>query len=188
MVEMLDVLHPLMGREYIGAKGLVSLQPAPVCARFNLRIAPEHLAQASAIWGMALPNSIGQLVAGDGYYAACIGPDEWFLILPINARLAIEEGFAELYQSVPHSLVDISHREVGILVEGPDAAQALQASIAFDVINMPVGSGRRTIIDKAQIILLREAPDRFRVEVWNSFSDHVWGLLAGICREIEIGV
>ena len=76
----------------------------------------------------------------------------------------------------------------GIAVEGHDAVLALQASIAFDIAAMPVGSGCRTIIDRVQIILLREAGESFRVEVWHSFSDHVWNLLAGICREIELGV
>ncbi|MDB5613892.1 MAG: sarcosine oxidase, gamma subunit family [Devosia sp.] len=180
--------HPLVGRALSGAQTRVSMRPVEDCARFILRIEPQNLAAASAVWGASLPASVGGLVSGSGRIATCIGPDEWYLIAPLTEQDAIETAFAELYASTIHSLVDVGHREVGIAVEGPEAVLALQASIAFDIAAMPVGSGCRTIIDKAQLILLREGQDRFRIEVWHSFSDHVWHLLAGICREIELGV
>ena len=180
--------HPLVGRALAGAQARISIRPVEDCARFILRIAPQNLSAASTVWGAGLPPTIGGSVSGSGRIATCIGPDEWYLIAPLTEQDAIESAFAGLYTTTIHSLVDVGHREVGIAVEGPDAILALQSSIAFDIAAMPVGSGCRTIIDKAQIILLREGQDNFRVEVWHSFSDHVWNLLAGICREIELGV
>lgn len=185
---MMHTHHPLLGRALPGAQTRVSIRPVEDCARFILRIDPLNLAAASAIWGATLPPTIGGLVANSGRIATCIGPDEWYLIAPLSEQDVIESGFAALYASTIHSLVDVGHREVGIAIEGPEAVLALQASIAFDIAAMPVGSGCRTIIDRVQIILLREEQDRFRIEVWHSFSDHVWNLLAGICREIELGV
>jgi sarcosine oxidase subunit gamma len=185
---MMHTHHPLVGRALSGAQTRVSIRPVEDCARFILRIDPQNLAKASSVWGADLPPDIGGLVSGSGRIAACLGPDEWYLIAPLAEQDAIESAFAALYVTTLHSLVDVGHREVGIAVEGPDAVLALQASIAFDIAGMPVGSGCRTIIDKAQIILIREGQDRFRVEVWHSFSDHVWNLLAGICREIELGI
>jgi sarcosine oxidase subunit gamma len=180
--------HPLVGRVLTGAQTRVTIRPVEDCARFILRIDPQDLAAASRVWGTDLPPTIGGLVSGSGRIATCIGPDEWYLIAPLTEQAAIESAFAELYTATIHSLVDVGHREVGIAVEGPDAALALQASIAFEIAAMPIGSGCRTIIDRAQIILLREGQDRFRIEVWNSFADHVWHLLAGVCQEIELGV
>lgn len=177
--------HPLVGREL---SGKVSIRPVEDCARFILRIGLADLPLASRVWGADLPAGIGGMVSSSGRIATCIGPDEWYLIAPLGEQEAIEAAFAELYATTIHSLVDVGHREVGIAVVGPEAVLALQSCIAFDIGAMPVGSGCRTIIDKAQIILLREADDRFRVEVWHSFSDHVWHLLAGICREIELGI
>jgi len=185
---MMQTHHPLVGRALPGAQARVTLRPVEDCARFILRIDPQNLGAASLVWGASLPPTIGGLVSASGRIAACIGPDEWYLIAPLGEPDAIEGAFAELYGATTHSLVDIGHREVGIAIEGPEAVQALQASIAFDIAAMPVASGCRTIIDKVQIILLREAEDRFRIEVWHSFADHVWTLLAGICREIELGV
>ena len=37
--------------------------------------------------------------------------------------------------------------------------------------------------DKAQIILMRETANRFRIEVWHSFSEHIWNFLAAVRRE-----
>ena len=180
--------HPLVGRVLAGKQTRVTMRPVEDCARFILRIDPQNLAAASKVWGVGLPPTIGGLITGSSRIATCIGPDEWYLIAPLAERDAIESTFAELYGTTIHSLVDVGHREVGIAVEGPDAVLALQASIAFEIDAMPIGSGCRTIIDRAQIILLREAEDRFRVEVWHSFADHVWHLLAGVCQEIELGV
>jgi sarcosine oxidase subunit gamma len=185
---MMQTHHPLVGRVLPGAQARVSMHPVEDCARFILRIDPQNLAAASGVWGVGLPPGIGGLVSGSGRIAVCIGPDEWYLIAPLAEQDAIESAFAELYATTLHSLVDVGHREVGIVLEGGDAALALQSTIAFDIGAMSPGSGCRTIIDKVQIILLRETEARFRIEVWHSFSDHVWHLLAGICREIELGV
>lgn len=185
---MMHTHHPLLGRALSGPRARVTLRPVEDCARFILRIDPQQLAAASRIWGADLPPTIGGLVSASGRLATCIGPDEWYLIAPLAEQDAIEGAFAELYTTTIHSLVDVGHREVGIAVEGPEAVQALQASIAFEIAAMPVGSGCRTLIDRAQIILLREGQDHFRIEVWNSFADHVWHLLFGICREIELGI
>lgn len=180
--------HPLVGRALSDPQTRVTIRPVEDCARFILRIDPQNLTAASTVWGAGLPPTIGGLVSVSGRIATCLGPDEWYLIAPPAEQDAIMGAFAALYATTIHSLVDVGHREVGIAVEGPEAVLALQASIAFDIAAMPVGSGCRTIIDKAQIILLREGHDRFRVEVWHSFADHVWNLLTGICREIELGI
>lgn len=186
---MFQERHPLIGRKLPAAhRAPASIRTIDNCARFNLRIAPADLAAASTVWGAPLPSAIGEATSASGRIAACIGPDEWFLIAPLAEQDAIEAAFADLYRTTIHSLVDVGHREVGIAVEGPEAANVLQASIAADVNAMPVGGARRTIIDRVQIILIREADDRFRVEVWHSFADHVWHLLAGICREYELGL
>jgi sarcosine oxidase, subunit gamma len=186
---MFQERHPLIGRKLASAnRAPVSIHSIDNSTRFSLRIAPADLAGASGVWGAPLPPTIGEFTASAGRIAACIGPDEWYLIAPLGDQDAIEASFADFYKTTVHSLVDVGHREVGIAVEGPEAANALQSCIAADINAMPVGSARRTIIDRVQIILIHEAEDRFHIEVWHSFADHVWHLLAGICREFELGL
>lgn len=167
---------------------LLTIRQAMDAARFSLRIDPRQLDAASQVYGLAFPGKIGSTVTAGTRTAVCLGPDEWYLIGPHSEEESIELEFASLYTTTVHSLVNISHREIGIEVSGAAAAFALQSVIAFDVEAMPVGSNCRTLIDKVQIILLREAADRFRIEVWHSFADHVWHLLQTISREIELGL
>ncbi|WP_283804904.1 sarcosine oxidase subunit gamma family protein, partial [Tardiphaga robiniae] len=42
----------------------------------------------------------------------------------------------------------------------------------------PVGACSRTVFGKVEIVLLRTGGDAFRMEVWRSFSDYAFGLLA----------
>jgi sarcosine oxidase subunit gamma len=51
-----------------------------------------------------------------------------------------------------------------------------------------IPSGCRTIFDKVQIVLLREAERHFRIEVWRTFAGRVWGVLEAASREIELGI
>ncbi|WP_315926653.1 sarcosine oxidase subunit gamma [Mesorhizobium sp. SP-1A] len=186
---MLHEHHPLKGREIaMREAGPLAIRAAADCARFSLRLDPAHLAEASKSFGLALPGRIGDVAVSGGRLAVCLGPDEWYLTAPLAEQEAVEHAFAGLYATAVHSLVDVGHREVGIVVEGAAALPALRSAIAFDIEAMPVGTGCRTIFDKAQIVLLREAQDSFRIEVWRSFADHVWGILQAAGREIALGV
>jgi sarcosine oxidase subunit gamma len=184
---MMHEHHPLLGREIVVRQALV-IRAAADCARFSLRIAPGEIAAASRVLGFALPTKIGETAASGEQLAVCLGPDEWHLVVPLAAQEMVESGFADLTAKVPHSLVDISHREVAIEIEGADAVLALRSAIPFDLDAMPVASGCRTVFDKAQIVLVRRAVDRFRIDVWRSFADHVWGLLRAAAREIALDI
>lgn len=186
---MLQERHPLMGKEVSLVRPVpFTFRAAEDCARFSLRIDPASASAASQSFGIKLPTKVGELAFTGTKLALCLGPDEWFLIAPLSDQQAVEAAFAELYKTTIHSLVDIGHREVGIELIGRDAVLALQSAIAFDVEKMPVGTGCRTIFDKAQIVLIREAEDRFRIECWRTFADHVWGILHCASREIELEI
>jgi sarcosine oxidase subunit gamma len=87
----------------------------------------------------------------------------------------------------PHSLVDISHRQIALEMSGPHAAWLLEAQcpLPLDLAAFPVGMCTRTIFAKAEIVLWRTAPETFRVEVWRSFSRYVVDLLTEIARELD---
>lgn len=186
---MLQEHHPLAGREIAMGKSIpLTIRAAEDMARFNLRIDPAELSMASKHFGLTLPAKIGGVAVSPDRRAVCLGPDEWHLIAPLAAQAIVKDAFADLYAEIPHSLVDIGHREIGIEIEGVDAVLALQSAIPFDIEAMPVGSGCRTVFDKAQIMLLRETDDSFRIEVWRTFADHVWGLLRAVAGEIELDI
>jgi len=191
---MSEQYHPLQDRQLSrGGAQPLTIRTGQETSRFSLRMDPLDIKVAGDIFGLALPIKIGGLALsseaeGQGRCALMVGPDEWYLTASQAAHDQIIADFAALYERQLHSLVDISNREISIVVEGAQAAYLLQALIAFDVENMPYPSGRRTLFDKAQIILLREHQNRFRIEVWASFAEHVWHLLECLFNELKAGI
>lgn len=168
--------------------GVAGLVFGPECARFSLRIDPEHLARAGGAFGADIPARIGQRAARTGRSALCLGPDEWLLHADESAREEIAAAFGALYAGAPHSLVDISDRERAIELHGPGATSMLAAGCPLDLSQLRVGCGTRTVFDSVQVVLVREAEERFLIEVWRSFCPHVWELLTLAGEELALGI
>src|SRR3546814_19789411 len=69
------------------------------------------------------------------------------LMAPAGQEDDITRRFDALYAQVPHSLVDIGHRETGIEIGGPAATLVLAAACPLDLAGMPAGTGTRTLFD-----------------------------------------
>lgn len=166
---------------------LVDSQPARVSmaasvGRLSLR-ARSDLSALNAALGLTLPDRIGQRATGR-VEAICLGPDEWALRTAEADMDAVQSACAEVYPTLPHSLVDVSGREVTFVIEGPRAAELLTLGCPRDIDSIAPGAGRRTNFDGATVVLWRDAPDAFRMDVWNSFAPHLFALLETGCREL----
>ena len=53
----------------------------------------------------------------------------------------------------------------------------------LDLTAFPVGRCARTVFAKAEVILWRQAPEMFQIEVWRSFAEYATGLLELVGRE-----
>ena len=166
----------------------VSVTVLPPVARLNLRIAPANLEVASVAFGLPLPANIGQGMAKNGRAAWCLGPDEWLLHAPEAEQAAIVADFAKARAMTPHSLTVISDREATIAIIGPRAQELLSVACPLDLSCMVPGTAKRTLFDSAQVVLIRDADDAFRIEVWRSFFPHVSELLDIALREFACGL
>jgi sarcosine oxidase, subunit gamma len=158
--------------------GDVNLAVAPLSARFILR-GVQSIEGAGKAFGVAIPTAPCRS-ASNGAKAACwLGPDEWLLISPETEATTLHRALGEALVGVPHALVDVSHRQMALVVEGPGAVRLLNASVPLDLTNkmFPQGMVARTIFDKAEIVLWRTGAESFRVEVWRSFAPYVLALL-----------
>ena len=158
----------------------VSVPPAP--GRLALRARKPALPALGAALGLALPERIGQRAANGGIEAICLGPDEWTILTPADGVAGLLAASAGVDQ--PHSLVDISGREVTLLIEGPRAADLLTLGCPRDIATIPVGEGRRTVFDGATVVLWRDAENGFRMDIWNSFAGHLGQLLETGAKEL----
>ncbi len=143
----------------------VSISAAEPMRRYSLRA--RDPAMLAAVIARALPARIGQTEGG----IACLGPDEFYARLPLDALLP--DGVGQ-----PVSIVDISARALGISLEGERAIDVLAAGCPLDLASWPVGRTSRTIFETVEIIVTREAEARWHVEVWRSFAPWLWKALS----------
>ncbi len=178
--------NPLDGAVFTSRSGpRLLMRPSGDCARLSLRIAKAHLEKAIEAFGRDIPSRIGGMSSTGEKTALCLGPDEWFLMAPVTERQEIAARFAKLGEHTTHSLVDVGHRTVGIDVSGPLAALALNSGCPLDLDNLPIGGCARTILDKAEIVLMRLEREHYRLEIMRSFAEFVWNFLAIAGGEFE---
>ena len=131
--------------------------------------------------GLPLDRPVNTLAGDARRWIARLGPDEWLIGAPESEADLLASAIAADLAGRVHSLVDVSHRNVGIDVEGARAADALNAGVPLDLgeAAFPAGSATRTLLGKAEIVLIRYAGGRprYRVECWRSFSTYVHGFL-----------
>ncbi len=162
------------------------LSLAVPCARLSLRARGAAVAPLSAALGLTLPERIGtraSTAAGDTE-ALRLGPDEWVLHATPAALPGLLAACAALSPEHPHSAVDISGRELTLVLEGPRAAELLTLGMPRDPDSIAPGEGRRTLFDGVSVVLWREADTRFRMDIWHSFAPHLASLLATGCAEL----
>ena len=165
----------------------VAVAVLPPVARLNLRLRPEGLAAASKTFGLQLPDKITRGATKNGRAAYCLGPDEWLLHAAESEQADIVAAFEKLRETTPHSLTVISDREITIAITGPRALELLSVACPLDLSRMAAGTAKRTLFDSAQVVLIRDGADAFRIEVWRSFFPHVRELLDIATRELASG-
>ncbi|MCB1311296.1 MAG: sarcosine oxidase subunit gamma [Sedimentitalea sp.] len=172
---------------HVSSLGDAALSLLPPVARFNLRIAPADLAAAAKAFGVDLPTRIGQGVHQGARSAWCLGPDEWLLHAPEAEQAAIVAAFDAIRPSAAHSLTVISDREVTYGLSGARATELLTTGCPIDLRRIAVGDAKRTVFDSAQVVLLRDGSQDWRLEVWRSFAPHVEALLTTAQHELAAG-
>lgn len=149
-----------LGREPVSGAG-VTLSHSGPRARYSFRARDAKV--LAEVIGRALPGRIGDQTDG----VICLGPDEWYAILPEGTALQRGEG-------LPVSVTDISSRALGLVLEGPGALAVLSSGCPLDLAKMGVGRATRTVFETVEIVVWREAEDRWHVEVWRSFATWLW--------------
>lgn len=162
-----DLSHPLC-----------SVRRGPACARASVRVAPASRA-APPLWlGLPLPDQPLTSAVKGCRAALWLGPDEW-LVLDWQARDETEALSTADTSGQLASIVDISDRQVAIILEGSAAGDLLNAGCPLDLTPgaFAVGAVARTVFCRAEIIVWRQASDRLHIEVARSLADYVWRVL-----------
>jgi sarcosine oxidase subunit gamma len=161
-----------------------ALAEAPAAARFILRGGEAVRVACGMVFGADLPSQLGPAGEGEGRAALWLGPDEWLLTADGADAAAVADLLESVLEGTAHSLVDISHRQIGLIASGPAAARVLNAGCPLDLglKACPVGFATRTLFEKAEIVFWRRAEATFHVEVWRSFAPYLAASLAEAAR------
>lgn len=161
------------------------LQALPPAARFILQGGPAARAAAGAAFGVPLPEEPCRASSSGNRAALWLGPDEHLLLAAPGDAQALAADLERAMQGIPHSLVDVSQRQLAFQVSGPHAAAILSTGCPLDLdpAAFPAGMCTRSLFAKSDIVLWRSGADEFRLEVWRSFADYVSALLREAARD-----
>jgi sarcosine oxidase, subunit gamma len=163
------------------------LEPAPPAMRLAFFGCAKARAALAPLWEAAFSEQACRANVRETRATLWLGPDE-YLLLDFAAGASAQAtltGFESALAGVPHSLVDISHRQFAFEVNGPHAATILNGAcpLDLDLREFPIGMCTRTVLAKADIVLWRTAQTAFHLEVWRSFAGYVSGVLREIATE-----
>lgn len=156
-----------------------AVTPLPPQTRLSLRGATATLAPLQSAFGVAPGAEVCRAVASGDTAALWLGPDDWMLVTPDADAAAVVARVEQALAGVPHSVVDVSHRNIGFTVSGAGAATLLAEGcpLDLDLAACPVGFCSRTVLGKCEVVLWRTAPDTFRIEAWRSFAPYLAAFL-----------
>ena len=162
------------------------LRSVPAACRWVLRGGEDVRAAAAAALGFSVPAQACRAAVAGERTALWLGPDEWLLIAPPE-QSGLATRLERALSSWPHSLVDVSHRQVALVVHGAAAATLLASGcpLNLEAAAFPVGMCTRTLLAKAEVLLWRLGASEFRIEVWRSFAPYVSQYLAEAARGLN---
>lgn len=179
--------------DFAPAAGAAAVEIRDVAPSARVSLRARDGAALSGALGLDLPARVGDQAEGGqgakaGRTALCLGPDEWLLTAPEAGLEALLSDLSGAYGAAPHAAVDISDREVTFAVEGPRAAELLSIGCPRDLARLEPGRAVRTVFDGVQVVLWRDGPSAFRLDVWRSFASHARELLETGRRELAAGL
>lgn len=111
-----------------------------------------------------------------GRRALHLSPDEWLVLGEPGSEPVIAA-------EVPHSLVDVSARMVGVAIEGASAVDLLASACPLDLDQMAAEACTRTLIGKVMVVLERTETG-FILLHGRSFDDYVVGLIRAAALDL----
>jgi sarcosine oxidase subunit gamma len=173
-------------QDIAGSGGTGALSLLPPMSRLIYRGRISTIGRVAAAFGVEPAMEPCRAAVSGERAALWLGPDEWLLLAKEGEASAIIEALTDALAPLPHSLVDVSHRQVGFKVSGEHAGLLLNAGCPLDLHRnaFPVGMCTRTLLQKTEIVLWRVGETVFHLEVARSFAAYAWRFLEQAERDL----
>lgn len=143
--------------------------------RVNLKARAKERTKISKTTGLKLPAKVGDSANVKNMLTACLGPEEWIIITDKADHPDMVERLMDASREHLMSVTDVSHRNVGFIVQGEGAASLVNVGCPRDLRleAFPVGRFTRTVFENAPITLYRADETTFVIECWRSFGPYL---------------
>lgn len=141
----------------------------------------------AAACGIAPPLEPNTVVTSGMRRMAWLGPNEWLLTVASGEEAAVRVALEAALAGQHVAVVDVSDGNTVIVLQGEDAAEILCGECPLDLHPraFPVGRCAQTVIGKSNVMIVREASDRFALFVRRSFAPYVWTLLSHLAAQVR---
>jgi sarcosine oxidase, subunit gamma len=156
-------------------------------SRLILQCDAQARVAASTVWGVPFAEEPCRAHLAGERATLWLGPEEHLLWQASRTVTLPIEELERALSPHPHSLVDVSHRQVAVEIFGAHAATILAGAcpLDLDLREFPVNMCTRTVLAKVDVVLWRTASEAFHMEVGPSLLRYAQDLLAEIGREFE---
>lgn len=165
----------------------VTIAALPPAARFIVRGRAPVVAASKSALGFELPTKACRAATSGIVAALWLGPDEWLVIGAEGDRDRLAAALEDALADVPHAVVDVSHRQSGVVLSGQGTAFVIAHGCPLDLSleAFPVGMCTRTLVGRTEAVLWRTGDETFRIEVWRSFVSYLVAFLQEARREFD---
>jgi sarcosine oxidase subunit gamma len=154
-------------------------------SRLILQCDAQARVAAGTTWGVPFAEEPCRANRVEERATLWLGPEEHLMWQASrDVALPIEE-LERTLSPYPHSLVDVSHRQMALEVFGPYAATILAGAcpLDLDLREFPVHMCTRTVLAKVDVVLWRTGTETFHIEVGRSLLRYAQDLLTEISHE-----
>lgn len=156
-------------------------------SRLILQCGAQARVAAGTAWGVPFSEEPCRAHLAGERATLWLGPEEHLMWQASRAVALPIEELEQALSPYPHSLVDVSHRQVALELFGPHAATILAGAcpLDLDLREFPVHMCTRTVLAKVDVVLWRTGTETFHIEVGPSLLRYAQDLLIEIGREFN---
>ena len=161
----------------------VGLRETPFASHINLRgdaTQRGFLSAVHAAVGCYPPVTPNTVASYGETRLAWLGPDEWLIVAPEGAEIAMCTALAASLSNLHHAVTVVSHGQTLIRVTGPEARKLLTTGCPLDLhpkTFAPPQCAQSHYLKAAVLIIAIDGASAIDVVVRRTFAEYLWASL-----------
>jgi len=157
-------------------------------ARFVLQAVAAALIAAAQSLGFDSDVSTSAAYDNGQFSLLWLGPDERLILAWQDDAQRTAPRVANALADQPHSLVEVTHRQVSRRLHAHGIIELLNCGCPqdLDLGQFAIDRCSRTLFNKAEIVLWRRGANEFHVEIWRSYADYFERWLIEAAQDLPV--